>query len=258
MSEVSDLLKYDAYDLLKIQKWERAMNKLIDKVKEIDEIRNKLDKIYEELKEIEYRFSDLESRVKMSSPNIISEYEFLNFLNNKIIDETLIGKSVRLNEGDQTHDWIIIRVNSDSYDLWYNDRIGKAPWTSSKSINRLWTDTPTSGNTVRALCTQYRSKLSAGIQTRLRTGLNANCGDDLVVILSARQLGYTGDDYLNDDNEAIPYFNSDSKRKLCSFYWTSTAYSGNSCYLWMVDSDGTFSDHYYYFDAVVPAIRVGI
>lgn len=198
----------------------------------------------------------------MSNSNIISESELLSNINNNIFDKSLVSKSVELNEDDRTHKWVIIRVNSDSYDLWYNDRIGKARrWSFNKEIDRLWINISTTGNTVRALCSDYKSKLSPDIQARLKPGLNVNCGDDLVVILSAIQLGYTDSYALNDDNTNIEYFNNDDSRMLYyqTKYWTSSAISTTLNRIWCVNSDGTFSGDYYDgYLAVVPVIRIGI
>lgn len=220
-----------------------------------------------------YALSELKSMIsaykskknKVYSESVISkntditELMLLDNIDKGIFDETLVGKSVELNEDDHTHEWVIIRVNEDSYDLWYNGNIAGSKRSLNEDTCILWANIFTSGNTVRDLWTYYKSKLSSSIQAKLKPGLNVNCGDDLVVVLSAKQLGCTENDISNDDNSPIPYFNSDSRRSIGTYYWTSSTISYNPNFLWSVTSDGTFNNNYYFYHySVVPAIRIGI
>lgn len=192
---------------------------------------------------------------------VITESMLLDNIDKGIFDPNLVGRTVKLIEGSHTHEWLIVRVNDDSYDLWYNDSIGTARWALIEGACGSWTNNDHTNDTlIRGLCTAYKSKLSSEIQARLMAGLNANCGSDTVVVLSARQLGYTDTDprITNDDNSNIDYFNSNDRRSIGFCYWTSSAHSDYSYHIWCVESEGTFFDKYYRcrYD-VVPAIRVG-
>lgn len=201
---------------------------------------------------------------KWGRKRIITEEKFMAGIIEGSFDSNLVGRTVRLKEGDQshgeqTHDWTIIRVNADSYDLWYNGSIGDGHMSENNSTN-CWCKqsiTPSA----RYLCTEYKDKLSDFVQLHLKEGLNANCGDDTVVILSAKQLGYTGEDISNDDNEHISYFKDESTRNTVNdSYWTTSTKSNDTDSVWLISSDGSFSNPSYYTNvglSIVPAIRVG-
>lgn len=189
----------------------------------------------------------------------IDESILLAKINNKDFDKSLLGSSIKLKEGMLDTDWVIVRVNSDSYDLWHGIMIGKAAWFGSSYYERFWANHPNMiPATVKKMCNDYTTLLSSNIQARLKSRLNVNCNDDKVVILSAKQLGYTGDDITNDDNEPIEYFNSDYKRSMGDVYYTSSASLSNEDYMWVVWNDGTFHQYHYEINrGVIPAIRIG-
>lgn len=197
--------------------------------------------------------------------NTITENELILNIDKGIFDHELEGTKVILSEDTKDHEWVIVRVNSDSYDLWYHydsyhtGNIGEVQW--SENLDMSWNN-----SNVRQLCNQYKSKLSSFVQNKLKPGLNKNCGDDLVVILSVKQLGCTSHNIINDDNIIIPYFNDNDKRSINMNYWT-TSFSLNKASvnlmnnIWCIDSIGIPYEYYYAYNynsyAVVPAIRLG-
>lgn len=193
----------------------------------------------------------------------ISEFTLLSGIDCGSFNTDLVGRTVTLKEGDITHDWTIIRVNEDSYDLWYNGTIGTANW-EGKGNGRYWynQDIEKPGN-IRYLCNEYKSKLSEGVQSFLKPGLLINSDEDTVVVLSAKQLGSTSEDLPTTIDEVIPYFaNTDSNnpnRNLNFTYWTSTHFRHETYRLWAVKPNNSFYCYDYNTDYnVVPAIRLGI
>lgn len=185
--------------------------------KEINDLYIKINKLEESLSKNSNDLKELEKSIITPDTyyylNNIPEHEFLSLINGRIFDSDLVGRTVRLTENNGTHDWKIIRVNPNSYDLWYNASLGASrfqpPYTYSSTLwdNQNWS------------LEYYAGILSTNIQNKLMKGLNVNCGDSLVVILSAKQLGHIPisleyDTIKNDNNEIIPYFNSAEKRNI--------------------------------------------
>lgn len=129
----------------------------------------------------------------------ISEDEILKVCNYNIFDliprnHGLTNRIVVLNENDSTTNWRILNVGANGFDLWCTKSIGGGAWAGTGTA-KYWINQPRSGYVYNQnisavnVCLNYESKLSSGIRSHLKTGLNTACGSDKVVILSARQLG---------------------------------------------------------------------
>ena len=173
-----------------------------------------------------WQLKTIQSIYGYTSSSTIPWNTFKEILDTDLFDASVVGAQVTDSNG---HNWRIIRVGSNYYDLWYQSSIGNLPFSSSYDINSTTYTNSTLRSSINGssfynntslLPTSLKSYIIrksgyAGGSTNSTWGTRATY-DDYVWLLTYVELGSTGSsdglDYSyipnNTDGSLCPYFAS--------------------------------------------------